>query len=139
VLSLPGTRFDPYDAPYSNAALLARAGVPLAIMSDDDENSRNLPFHAAMACAYGLPREEALRAITYNAARILGLEAELGSLTPGKIADIVVTDGDLLEIRSRVEQLYVDGRPIPLVNRQTQLYDKYRERLERLQGVSGTR
>ncbi|MBI5361960.1 MAG: amidohydrolase family protein, partial [Planctomycetes bacterium] len=132
VLDLPGTRFDPYDAPFANAALLARAGASFAIMSTDNENERNLPFHAAMACAFGLPHEEAVRAITYYPARILGIERELGSLAPGKLADLVVTDGDLLEIRTRVEQLYIEGRPVPLTNRQTQLYAKYKERLERL-------
>ena len=136
VLTLPGSRFDPYDSAYANAAVLARAGVPFAIMSDDPENARNLAFHAAMACAYGLPHEEAVRAVTYYAARVLGVEKELGSLAPGKIADLVVTDGDLLEIRSRVEQLYVDGRPLPLTNRQTELYDEYRARLERLQAAA---
>ena len=133
VLDLPGSRFDPYDAPFANAALLARTGVSVAIMSADNENERNLPFHAAMACAHGLPEAEAVRAVTYHPARVLGLERELGSLAPGKLADLVVTDGSLLEIRSRVEQLYVEGRPLPLSNRQTQLYDKYRERLERLE------
>ncbi|MBK7878430.1 MAG: amidohydrolase family protein [Planctomycetes bacterium] len=136
VLDLPGSRYDPYDAAFANAAVLARAGVPFAIMSDDPENARNLAFHAAMACAYGLPHEEALRAVTYYPARVLGIEKELGSLAVGKIADLVVTDGDLLEIRSRVEQLYVDGRLVPLVNRQSELHDKYRERLERLQAAS---
>jgi imidazolonepropionase-like amidohydrolase len=131
VLTLPADRFDPYDAPYANAAVLARAGVPFAIQSADEENARNLPFHAAMACAFGLPREEALRAITYYPARVLGLEAELGSLAPGKIADVIVTDGDLLEITSRVEAMWIDGKPVDLSNRQTQLAERYAARIGR--------
>ena len=63
-------------------------------------------------------------------------QGALGSLAPGKLADLVVTDGDLLEIRTRVEQLYVEGRPLPLTNRQTELYDEYRARLERLQAAA---
>ncbi len=133
VLSLPSSRFDPYDAAFANAAVLHRAGVPLAIMSDDAENPRNLAFHAAMACAFGLPREEALRSITLYPARILGLAGEFGSLTVGRRADIVVTDGDLLEITSRVTGLYIDGRPVNLENRQTRFYERYRGRLQRLQ------
>jgi len=138
VIALPAGRFDPYDAPFANPAVLARAGVPFAIVSKEDENERNLPFHAAMAAAYGLPHEEALRAITYYPARILGIERELGSLAPGKIADVIVTDGDLLEIRSRVEHLFIDGVPVDLANRQTRLYERYRDRLHRLRASAGS-
>jgi imidazolonepropionase-like amidohydrolase len=139
VLRMPSTRFDPYDAPYANAAVLARAGVPFALMSNDRENVRNLAFHAAMACAFGLPHEEALRAITYYPAHILGLEHELGSLAPGKIADVIVTSGDLLEIQSRVDYVFIDGKQTSLVNRQTELYERYRARLMRLLGRAGER
>ncbi len=128
VITLPSDRFDPYDAPFANVAVLARAGVPFAILSSDNENARNLPFHAAMAAAFGLPREEALRAVTYYPARILGLEKDLGSLAVGKIADVIVTDGDLLEITSRVEAMLIDGKPVDLSNRQTQLYERYAKR-----------
>ena len=138
VIALPSTRFDPYDAPFANPAVLARAGVLVAIMAEDPENERNLPFHAAAACAFGLPREEALRAITYTPAKILGIEGELGSLAPGKIADVVVTDGDLLEFRTRVEAELIDGVQVDLSNRQTRLYERYRERLHRLQSARST-
>lgn len=131
VLAMPADELDPYDAPYANAAVLARAGVPFAIMTRDEENARNQAFHAAMACAYGLPREEALRAITYYPARILGIEHEVGSLAVGKIADVIVTDGDVLEITSRVESMWIDGRPVDLANRQTELYDRYLPRCEK--------
>ncbi len=137
VLALPSTRFDPYDAPYANAAVLARAGVPFAIFANDHENTRNLPFQAATACAFGLPHEEAVRAVTYYPARILGLEKELGSLAVGKLADVVVTDGDLLEIDSPVRVLLIDGKPMSLENRQSQLYERYRGRLHRLQQTKG--
>jgi len=134
VIALPGDRFDPYDAPFANPAVLARAGVPIAIMAEDVDNERNLPFHAATAAAFGLPPEEALRAITYYPAKILGLEKDLGSLAPGKIADVVVTDGDLTEFRTHVEAVLIDGVQIDVSNRQTKLYERYRERLHKLLG-----
>jgi len=129
VLGIPSSRFDPYDACYANAAVLRRAGVEVALFVNDPENPRHLPDHAAMARAFGLAREDALAAITYVPARILGLEAELGSLAPGKLADVIVTDGDLLDVRSRVLHAFSDGKPVDLTNRQTQLYERYRARL----------
>jgi imidazolonepropionase-like amidohydrolase len=137
VLALPRSRYDPYDAAYANAAVLARAGVPLAISPGNDENPRNVAFHAAMAVAFGLPHEEGVRAVTYYAARALGLEDRLGSLAPGKLADVVVTEGDLLEPAAPVRQVFIDGVQQPMRSMQTELYQRYRERLHRLQ-ASGT-
>jgi hypothetical protein len=132
-LVLPSDELDPYDAPYANPAVLHRAGVPIAISAGNDENVRNVAFHAAMAACFGLPREEALRAITLYPARILGLETQLGSLESGKLADVVVTDGDLLDTRTHVEYVFIDGVQQSLETKQTELYDKYRARLHRLQ------
>ena len=98
----------------------------------DDDNTRNLPHHAGVAVAYGLPREEAVRAITLTPARLLGLERELGSLTVGKLADVVITDGDLLEASSRVTAVLIEGRVQDLDNRQTELYRYYQARMERM-------
>lgn len=136
VLSLPGSRFDPYDAPYATAAVLRRAGARVAIFTGSDENPRNLAFHAAMAASFGLPAEEARRAITLHAAEAVGLDDRLGSLTPGKIADVVVSDGDLLEITAPVRQVFIDGVQQSMQNRQTELYLRYRARLERLQAAA---
>jgi len=133
VLDTVGSDYDPYDAAYANAAVLRRAGVQLAITTADTSNARNLPFHAGFAAAYGLPKEEALRAITFYPAKILGLESELGSLLPGKRADIVITDGDIMEATSHVSTILIDGEPVDVGNRQTRLYDYYHERLHRLQ------
>lgn len=133
VLSLPRSKFEPYDSRYANAAVLHRAGVPLAIEALDSENPRNLPFAAGFAAAFGLPHDEAVKAVTLNAARILGLEGELGSLTPGKRADVVVTGGDLLDGKTPVEAIWIDGAPVDVGNRQTRLYERYRERLHRVQ------
>jgi imidazolonepropionase-like amidohydrolase len=133
VWTLPSSSLDPYDAAFANAAVLHRAGVPFAIMTQDEENERNLAFHAATAAAFGLPKEEAVRAVTYYPARILGVEDQFGSLAVGKRADIVVTDGHLLEITSPVTHLFIDGVFVDHNDdRQTMLYERYRERLDRL-------
>ncbi len=131
VLTVPRSEFDPYDAAFANAAVLVRAGVEIAIQSRDRGNPRNVAFHAAMASAFGLPREEARRAITWSPARILGVEDELGSLEAGKIADLVITDGDLLEVSTRTEYVFIDGAQVSLSNRQTEFHDRYRNRLRK--------
>jgi imidazolonepropionase-like amidohydrolase len=82
-----------------------------------------------MAVAFGLPHDEAVRAITLDAARMVGLDGGLGSLSAGKIADVVVTDGDLLETSTHVELVLIDGALQDLGNKQTALYERYRERL----------
>ncbi|MFT7670859.1 MAG: imidazolonepropionase-like amidohydrolase [Planctomycetota bacterium] len=133
VLALPSSRYDPYDSMFANAAVLQRAGVQIALMTDDSENPRNLAFHAAMASSFGLPRAEAMRAISLYPAQLLGVDDRLGSLEPGKIADVVITDGDPLEIASRTEYVFVDGVQVNLANRQSRFYDKYNARLRRLQ------
>lgn len=133
VLGLPRSSYDPYDCVYANAAVLYRAGVPIAIQSADTMNPRNLADHAAMAAAFGLPPEAALRAITIDAARVLGMESELGGIASGMTADLIVTTGDLLEITTDVEYVFVDGRQADLENRQTRLYERYSNRLERMQ------
>lgn len=133
VLGLPTSEFDPYDAPYAQGAVLARAGVPFALGMANDENPRNLVFHAGFAAAFGLGSEEALRAITLYPAQILGLDAELGSIKVGKRADLVLVDGDLFEPTSRVQGVWIDGREAALTNRHTELYDRYRQRLIDLQ------
>jgi imidazolonepropionase-like amidohydrolase len=138
VLAVPSSAYDPYDACYANPALLLRAGVDIALMSADAQNPRNLVDHAGMAVAFGLPYEEALRAITLDPARVLGLERDFGSLEPGKVADVIITDGDLLETATRVECVLIDGVQQDLANKQTKLYDQYRARLQRLQGEAGT-
>lgn len=128
VLRLPRQRSDPYDAPYANAAILQRAGVRFAIVTDDDTNSRNLVYEAAMAHAFGLSRQAALRAITLSPAEILGVATRLGSLEAGKDAHVVVASGDILDPRTRVESVYVDGVLQSLETRHTRLRDRFRDR-----------
>ena len=129
VFRVPDGKYDPYDAPYANAARLHKAGVSFAIRTADSSNSRNLPYHAAMAAAHGLPRAEALKAITLHPARILGIEERSGSLTVGKAADVILTTGDPLEVITDVVAVFIDGKPQSLETRHTRLRDKFRERL----------
>lgn len=129
VLDLPSREDDFYDTLYENAAKLRQAGVRFAISSGDNgANVRNLPYYAGMAAAYGLPKEEALKAVTLYPAQIMNLGDRLGSIEVGKIANLVVTDGDLLETRTHVRHLFIDGRQIPLTSRHTDLNDAFKNR-----------
>jgi imidazolonepropionase-like amidohydrolase len=91
-------------------------------------HTRNLPQHAGMAAAFGLPHDVALKAVTLYPAQILGAGDRLGSIEPGKSASLILTDGDPLEIRTRILKVFVDGRDVDLGNRHQRLYDKYRSR-----------
>ena len=134
-LRLPSHDHDPYDSSYATPARLHAAGVPFAIRSQHGgpsggTASRNLPFEAATAVAFGLPEASALRAVTLAPAEILGVAGELGSLEPGKRANLVVTAGDLLQPTTPVVGLFIDGEPVAPESRHTRLYDKYRHRLD---------
>jgi len=128
VLRLPARESDPYDAPYANAAVLHRAGVRFAIVSDDSENVRNLPYEAAMAVAYGLPEAAALRAITLAPAEIFGVADRIGQVAPGREANLVLATGDILDPRTQVTHVFVGGAAQSLETRHTRLYDRYKER-----------
>jgi imidazolonepropionase-like amidohydrolase len=136
VYKLPASDEDPYDAVYAAPAVLHRAGVPLCFQSADAAMSRDLPHQAGIACAYGLPHAAALRAVTLDAAQILGVGDLLGSLEPGKLADLIVTDGDPLEITTSVHNLFIAGKPVPLESKQTRLYQLYRQRPTRMPASS---
>jgi imidazolonepropionase-like amidohydrolase len=126
--SLPGNEDEPYDKPYSNPGELHAAGVKFAIATFNSSDSRTLPFEAGMAVPYGLPHDAAVAAITRNPAEILGLGDRLGTIEAGKIANLVVTTGDILEIRNEVKHVFIQGRPVSLANRHQQLYELYRSR-----------
>lgn len=126
ILGLPARRHDPYDSRFTLPARLFEAGVTCVIAGGTGYgNERNLPYHAGMAAAFGLPKEEALKAVTLNAARILGVGDRIGSLEPGKDATLIITTGDPLEITTSVEMMFIQGRTVDLSNRQTELYEKY--------------
>jgi imidazolonepropionase-like amidohydrolase len=110
---------------YDNAALLRAAGVQVAITTGDTHNARNLKQEAGNAVAYGLPYAEALRAVTLAPAQIFGVADRYGSLEPGKVANVVVWGGDPLELLTPVEHVFIRGREIPLVSRDTELRDRY--------------
>ena len=128
VLRMPVNEDDPYDAAFSNAGLLSKAGVKIAFQTNDSAYSRNLPYHAGMAAAFGLPKDEALKAVTIYPAEIFGVADRVGSIEQGKIANLIVTDGDPLEIRTQIKHVFINGRDIPLTSRHTELYEKYKAR-----------
>ncbi|MEQ8763665.1 MAG: amidohydrolase family protein [Planctomycetota bacterium] len=129
VLTSPRERYDPYDAAFFNCAVLEEAGVRFAIQTADDSNSRNLHHHAGMASAFGLPKEAALRAVTLSAAEIFGMADLLGSVDVGKIANLIVTDGDPLEFKTQLHHLIIDGKSVSLESKHTRLYERYLNRL----------
>jgi imidazolonepropionase-like amidohydrolase len=129
---LPSRRFEPYDEPFVLPKKLHDAGIRFAIISRDEAaHERGLPYHAAMAAAYGLPKDEALKAVTFYPSEIFGVADRVGSLESGKDATLIVTTGDPLEIMTQVEMEFIQGRKIDLTNRQTMLNDKYREKYRR--------
>lgn len=128
VTQLPPEADMPYDFNYSLPAQLHKAGVKFAFGSFANQFARNIAFEAASASAYGLPYDEALRAITLNAAEIWGVDSQYGSIDKGKYADLLVTDGDPLEVKTGIRMLFIQGRQQSLESKHTRLYDKYRQR-----------
>ena len=129
VMTMPQEWYDPYDAPFANAAKLHKAGVTFCIRSVGSSNTRNLPYEAAMAVSYGLPPEEGLMAITTYPAEILGVGDRLGGIGVGKRANLVLTTGDILQPSTQVLGLFIDGKALEPTSKHTRLYEKYRERL----------
>jgi imidazolonepropionase-like amidohydrolase len=128
VLTLP-TRPDwPHEISYAAPGNLVKAGVKIALAVTSETNARQLPYHAAQAVAWGLPREEALKALTINAAEMLGIGDRAGSIEPGKMGNVIVTKGDPLEVRTQVMHVVVAGRDVPLDNRHLSLYERYSKR-----------
>ena len=126
--ALPDSDDDPYDATMAAPAVLHKAGVTFALSTYSSSDARNLPYEIGTAVGFGLPRDVALRAITLAPAQILGLDAQVGSIEPGKLANLVVSRGDPLEIRSEITHVFIKGVPVSLQTRHTQLYEKYRQR-----------
>ncbi|MBQ38549.1 MAG: amidohydrolase family protein [Candidatus Latescibacteria bacterium] len=131
--NLPRRADDAYDTGYTIPLKLFEAGVEFCFAhTSSPAFARYLPEEAGRAVAYGLPHDEALRAVTLNPARIFGVDHRLGSIEVGKEATLVVTDGDLLELTTHVELEFIRGRQVDLSSHHTQLYDKYRTKYERL-------
>ncbi|HEX9729464.1 MAG TPA: amidohydrolase family protein [Gemmatimonadales bacterium] len=117
ILSNPGEDEDPFDAIYAQPSVLARAGVKFAFSTGDAANARNLPYHAQMAVAHGLDEETALRAMTLWPAQILGIDQEVGTLEAGKVANLFIADGDPMDVRTTIEQVFIRGRAIEMGTR----------------------
>ena len=129
IWSLPPRDDDYYDILFANAGKLHQAGVKFCVASGDNgANVRDLPYQAGMTAAFGLPREEALKAVTLYPAQILGVADRMGTIETGKIGNIVVADGDILQPTTKILHLFVNGRKIPLTSRHTELYEQFKDR-----------
>jgi imidazolonepropionase-like amidohydrolase len=129
ILSLPPREDDAYDSLYENPAKLQQAGVRFCISTGDaGPEVRNLAQYAGMAAAFGLSKADAVKSVTLYPAQILNVADRLGSIEVGKMANLVVTDGDLLEIRTHIKYLLIDGRPVVLTSRHTELNDAFKNR-----------
>ncbi len=128
VLDTPRRPYDKYDAPYTNAAQMMKAGVVVAIRSDEAENVRNLPFNAGFAAAYGMGKDEAYKAISLVPAQMMGMEDRYGSIDVGKVANLFISNGDPMETKTTIEQVFIRGWKIPMENRHTLLYDEFLQR-----------
>ncbi len=128
VLSVPGRSSASYDISYKNPSIMQKAGIKVAIRTNETENVRNLPFNAGFAAAYGMGIEEALKAITIIPAEIFGVDNQIGSLEKGKVANVFVSDGDPFETKTQVTHLFISGYMVPLESRHTLLYEEFLER-----------
>ena len=126
----PTDPYDSYDSVYASPLRLHEAGVTFGFQSNSGSGSRELPYQAGMAVAFGLPPDVALRSVTLSTAEILAVDDQVGSLEVGKRADIIVTDGDPLQAVSNVRYMFINGKPVDLNdNRHTRLYRQYQQRL----------
>jgi imidazolonepropionase-like amidohydrolase len=133
VISGPSRQWEPYDQSYSLPNKLYNAGVEFCIAGDfSAANAIRLPHHPSSAVAFGLPAAEALRSVTLYPARILGLEDRMGTLEEGKDASIIVADGNLLELSTRIEQVYIQGRLVHMYDKHLRLYDRFKERYRQI-------
>ncbi|PIQ21442.1 MAG: hypothetical protein COW65_09070 [Cytophagales bacterium CG18_big_fil_WC_8_21_14_2_50_42_9] len=139
VHALPNNTGDDTDLPYKTPFLLQQAGILYGLnYSTSLHGTRNLPFIAGTAVAHGLTKEQALMAITANTAKILGIDAQTGTVEAGKDATLVVSSGDLLDMRTNnVTNAYIQGRKINLTDKQKYLYQKFKEKYEAQQPATG--
>ena len=121
----------PYDAIYAQPAVLHEAGVKFAFSTGSASSARHVPFHASLAVAYGLPKDVALRALTVWPAEIFGAASQIGTIETGKMANVFLSTGDPLDVRSQVVEVFIKGRRVPMDDRHTELYQKYNSRPKR--------
>ena len=128
VLSNPSRSSDHYAIAYENAAVMMKAGVKVALRTNESENVRNLPYNAGFAAAYGMGWKEAFKAVTINPAEIFGIDDRYGSIEIGKVANVFVADGDPFETKTQIKHLFIRGHKVPLESRHSYLYDEFLER-----------
>jgi len=128
ILALPQREDDPYDLLFGNAKTLYDNGIRFSIQTTEAHNTRNLPYHAGSCAAFGLPKDVALKAITIFPAEIFGVADKLGSIEVGKVANVIVTDGDPLELRTNIKRVFIAGEEISMDSRHTLLYEKFKQR-----------
>jgi imidazolonepropionase-like amidohydrolase len=124
----PSRDYDKYDTPYANAGIMLKAGVKVALKTDESENVRNLPFMAGFAAAYGMGIDEAFKAVSIIPAEIFGVADKYGSIEKGKIANLIITTGDPFETKTQIEKIFIRGWEVPGENRQTLLYEEFLKR-----------
>ena len=127
VTGVPGND-DPYDLVYANPGVLHKAGVQLAWATGGASSARDLPYEVGLAMAYGLDPDEALKSITINPARMFGVDKDYGSIEVGKVANVIVTTGDPIDIRSLVKEVFVKGQRQKFDDRHTRFYEQYKAR-----------
>lgn len=128
---LPPSWEDGYDALYRNPGVLQKAGVKIAFSSSSASLAKELPYHAAKAVAFGLDKREALKAVTIYPAEIFGVSNLMGSLEKGKLANIVLAEGDLLELKTVIRHVFIKGQEMDLSSAYTEYLEKYKKRLEK--------
>ncbi len=128
ILSNPRRSSDHFDAAYSNAGKMQKAGVKVAIRTNETENVRNLPYNAGFAAAYGMGWREAFKAVTIIPAEIFGIDDKYGTIERGKVANVFVSDGDPFETKTQIKHLFIDGWKVPLESRHTLLYEEFLQR-----------
>jgi imidazolonepropionase-like amidohydrolase len=127
VTGVPGND-DPYDLIYSNPGVLQKAGVQLGFATGGASSARDLPYEVGLSIAYGMDAEEGLKAMTINPARMFGVDRDYGSIEVGKVANVIVTTGDPIDIRSLIKEVFVKGQRMKFDDRHTELYERYRAR-----------
>jgi imidazolonepropionase-like amidohydrolase len=127
VTGVPGND-DPYDLVFANPGVLQKAGVQIAWATGGASSARDLPYEVGLAMAYGFDAEEALKSITINPARMFGVDKDYGSIEVGKVANVIVTTGDPIDIRSQIKELFVKGQRQKFDDRHTELYERYKAR-----------
>jgi imidazolonepropionase-like amidohydrolase len=127
VTGVPGND-DPYDLVFANPGVLQKAGVQIAWATGGASSARDLPYEVGLAMAYGFDAEEALKSITINPARIFGVDKDYGSIEVGKVANVIVTTGDPIDIRTSIKEVFVKGQRQKFDDRHTELYERYKAR-----------